>query len=404
MTVEIIPEAPPLAPPVPATQWVARRSVGRRIWTRTQAWFETYGLYPLVLWVFTRLAFMGTSVVGLALIPTLSYHPDRRQVFLEPYPALDGLCRWDCGWMVTIVKDGYNTAENAKIFPLFPMIGWAVEKLTGVHHLIVFLIVGNLAALGAYYVIYNLFKAMEGEQPARWGLALLAAYPFAYFQAGAQPESLMMLLTAISLWLAFKGKHIWAGMFLGLGVMARHVAIFYGPALFVAQLRQRGVKRFFLSPSLLGLVAPFVFVAAFAWYLKIHVGDPLAFWNARTIGWGDLVWYGWLQVVKHIPYSDRPEFYYFMLCGLIPWAGSIALMTRKRWLEFGVAAVTSMIVFYSGGVATGLGRYTASVWPAFLPLGVFLANRPVLQAPVIATFALFQGVFFFLFSHQFRVF
>src|SRR5215470_13863532 len=112
-------------------------------------WFRHHGVFPLVLFVVTRLAYMGMSVVGLALIPTLFNHPDRRQMFLQPYPALDGLCRWDCGWFVTLVKEGYSTAENAKIFPLFPLLGWAIEKATGVHHLIVFLVVSNVASLAS---------------------------------------------------------------------------------------------------------------------------------------------------------------------------------------------------------------------------------------------------------------
>ena len=108
--------------------------------------------------------------------------------------------------------------------------------------------------------------------------------------------------------------------------------------------------------------------------------------------------------MKNVPYSDRPEFYFFMITGLSPWVGAIALATRKRWWELAAAALTSMVIFYSGGVATGLGRYTASVWPAFLPLGIYVANRPALQIPLIIAFSLFQGLYFFMFSHQFRVF
>jgi Gpi18-like mannosyltransferase len=362
-------------------------------------------VFPLVLFIATRAAYLGMSAIGLALVPMLYYHPERRQQFLQAYPALDGLCRWDCGWFVTLVKDGYSTAENAKIFPLFPLLGWAIEKATGIHHLIVFLVVSNLASLASYYLLFHIFRQLEGEEPAKWALLLMASYPFAYFQATAAPESLLILLTALSFLLADRGRHIWAGIVLGLGVMARHVAIFYLPGLLVAQLRQRGFhpRRFLLNPAVLGLVAPFVFVAGFAWHLKARVGDPLAFWNARTIGWGALVWYGWRETLSFISYRDRPEFYFYLVCGLIPWMGAVALVTRKRWLELAVASITSLIIFYEGAVV-GLGRYTASVWPAFLPLGLFVSKRPWLQGPVIVAFALFQGLFFFLFSHQFRVF
>jgi hypothetical protein len=373
---------------------------------RALAWWRALPKFPLWLFLSTRIALMASSLIGLQLISTIFFHPETRHEVLKPYPMIEGLCRWDCGWMVHVVEDGYKNAEYAKIFPLFPLLGWLGEKATGIHHIFIFLLVANLASLISYFVIYKMFTELEGEPAARWALIALAAYPFAYFQAAAQPESLMMMITAISLSLAARGKHLWAGGVLGLGVMARHVAIFYGPALLVAQLKQRGIhpKKFLLSPAVLGLALPFVFIGGFSWYLAGKVGDPFAWWNARTIGWGELVWYGARQVITKIPYAMNPEYYYFMVIGLIPWAGSFALLAKKSWHVLAAAALTSMLVFYSGGVATGLGRYTASVWPAFLPIGVWLAARPALQAPVVVAFAMVQGIFFFLFSHQYRVF
>src|SRR4051794_1986220 len=52
---------------------------------------------------------------------------------------------------------------------------------------------------------------------------------------------------------------------------------------------------------------------------------------------------------------------------------------------------------------SGLGRYSASCWPAFLPLGVLVSRKPWLQAPLVGVFALFQGIFAYLFIHQFEV-
>ena len=50
-----------------------------------------------------------------------------------------------------------------------------------------------------------------------------------------------------------------------------------------------------------------------------------------------------------------------------------------------------------------MGRYTASCWAAFVPLGVWLSRRPLLQTPVVASFALLQGMMFFLVQHQFSI-
>jgi hypothetical protein len=51
----------------------------------------------------------------------------------------------------------------------------------------------------------------------------------------------------------------------------------------------------------------------------------------------------------------------------------------------------------------GLGRYSASCWPAFLPLGAWLSKRANFQGPIVAILAVFQGLFFYLFVHQFPI-
>src|SRR5262249_40940556 len=158
-------------------------------------------------------------------------------------------------------------------------------------------------------VIHRIFKRLEGEAVARLGLTLFAAYPFSFFQGAAYAESLMVLASSLALLLAIEGKHIRAGFVLGLGIMARHVTIFGGAGLLAAQLRQRGLRpsRFLGSTDFLGLVVPFLFVAAWSWYLGKKVGDPLAFWNARTMNFGPEVFWSVREVFVHVPYQHRPE-------------------------------------------------------------------------------------------------
>ena len=51
----------------------------------------------------------------------------------------------------------------------------------------------------------------------------------------------------------------------------------------------------------------------------------------------------------------------------------------------------------------GIGRYAASCWPAFLPLGAWLKHHPFWQGPAIGVLALFQGLYFYLFTQQFFI-
>jgi hypothetical protein len=369
-----------------------------RVLARGDAWF------PLLLFASTRLAFVTFSYIGMTLVPQLSLHEDRRQAVMKPYPAFDGLCRWDCGWFVRIMREGFSQLEDAKVFPLYPAVSWVLSRATGWNHVVSLLVVANVASLASYFVIYRLFRKLEGSAAARWGLMLFASYPFAYYQAAAYSEPMMILGSAAALWFASRGKHLWAGTALGLGMMARHVTIFFGLGLLVEQLRRSGLrpKRLLWSVDFLGLAIPFAFLAAWSWYLDRKVGDPLAYWHARGLNFGPEVFWSVREVFKNVPYESRRELYFYMFFSLIPLAGTIALFAKRRRFPLGAAAVGVMAAaYYGGGIA--LGRYSSACWPAFLPLGVMLSRRPLLQGPVVGALMLLQGAFFWLFSHQWPV-
>lgn len=347
--------------------------------------------------------------MGLTAIPTLFYHEADRHRVLQPYPWLDGLCRWDCGWFDRIVREGYATVEHAKVFPLFAYAGKALEQLFGINHLVAFILLANLASLASYVLIYKLFRELEDEAAARTAMLLFTAFPFHYYQAAGYPESTMVLATVGSIMLARSGKHLSSGVALTLGFAARHLTLAGGAGLLAAQLRQRGFnpKRFLLSPAVLALVMPWLFLLAFSWYLGEKTGDPMAWWNSRRIGWNDWVWYGARQVLLYVPYHERPEYFFYLCFALLLLAGGVGLglaLWRRRWeyAEISAFGLVLLAVVLSSGAA-GMGRYLASIWPCFLPLGVWLARRPTLQGATLGLLFLFQGMWFFLFTHQWRV-
>lgn len=372
---------------------------------RALAWARSIPTFPIHLFVATRVVLCLTSWFGLRMVPALYMHEASRQPTLREWAAFDGLCRWDCGWFVRIVQEGYATPEHAKVFPLFPLIGYWVERVTHVPHIVVFLVVANAASLASYFVMYELFKELDGEPAARAALVLFAAYPFAFFQAAAYPESSMILATSSAILLARRGHHLSAGVALGLGTMARHLTLSGGAALIVAHVRQRGrnLRALLLDPSLLGLLVPWLFIAAFGWYLKRSTGDALAFWTSRQVGWNHgEPWWGVRQIFQQLNTHDHSEFYAFVLVATVPTLGTLGLFRNRKYAELAAHSAILMAVILTSGAAA-LGRYSASAWPAFLPLGVFLEKRPNLFGPVVLAFALFQGMFFFLFSHQFKI-
>src|SRR5688572_10119182 len=122
----------------------AQTAKGPGTWSpRVRAWARGDGRFPITVFLWSRAAYLLASQLGLDSVPMLFYHPEARFKPLQPHPWLDGLCRWDCGWFRKIVEEGYTVAENAKVFPLFPLMGWGLEKVTGIHHVLWFILIAN---------------------------------------------------------------------------------------------------------------------------------------------------------------------------------------------------------------------------------------------------------------------
>ncbi len=359
--------------------------------------------FPCRLFVWSRIALLGFAQLALTLVPALWWGPGP-QGLLSRYPALAGLCRWDCGQFERIARLGYREAYWTNFFPLYPVLARGIHAATGIEMHLALLLVSNVASLGALIVIYRIFTLAAGEDAARWALALLVAYPFAFFQATGYPESLMMFFTALAILLALRRQHVWAGVALGLGVLARHLALFAGVSLVAAQIRQRGVhpRRLLLNRAILGLAAPWLFLGLYCYYQYRQFGIPLAFWTARA-GWGPRAWWGVVQLLTTKAHDvDVQVMRGYLPFALVPTAGTVAFIRYRRWTELAAFAIVFMVVLWSVGM-WGLGRYSASCWPAFLPLGVWLAKRPKIQALTIGVMSLFQGLFFYLFVHQFPI-
>jgi len=360
--------------------------------------------FPLVTFIALRTCVVGVSLMARRLPEGLLFQTTLDAPLgdgLRRMPAIEGLCRWDCGWFERIATHGYQQYNDTNFWPLFPLLGRIVAPVVGGNVQLALWLVANLASLLSYLVIYRVFRDLSDERAARAGLLLFALYPFAFFQGAAYPESLMILFSALATALALRGKHLSAGTALGLGILSRHITVVAGTALLAAQIRQRpNLRRFLFHPAFLGLVMPFVLAGGYMLFQYVRFGDPLAFWRARAIGWGDAAWWGVLHTFR--TNGPEPRHWFFLVFSLLPGAGAVALATKKGWAELAAFAGAMMLLLYLVG-AEALGRYSAACWPAFLPLGVWLSRRPQWEALAYGGLGMFQGLFLYLFVHQFPI-
>lgn len=357
-----------------------------------------------MLFLCHRAALLLVSFVGTRLMPATFYPRDAGER-LTSIPTLDAFCRWDCVWYERLAREGHWDAGSTTFFPASSWLAHGVAAVTGLPALAALLLVANLAALGTLIVLYRLFSALEGEAAAQWALTLFVLYPFSFFHASGFPEASMTFLSAVALTLALRGRHFAAAGVLAAAVWFKQLGILFGPGLFAAQLRSRwalGPKKVLLSPTLLALALPPLSLVAYAGYAHWRFGDALAFWKVRA-QFGPLAQWSLASVFTNTDWNAYTlpiaVFVFFVLVLVLP--GVLGLW-KLRHFELAAAGSFQLAVLLVIGV-WGLGRYSSCFWPAFLPLGAFVAKRPALAAPLAGGLAVCQGLFFFLFTRQFPI-
>ena len=346
--------------------------------------------YPLTLWLFTHATILAVAGLSMFLWP----HIYTATGSVTPRVGLlDAVCAWDCRAYAQIAERGYDAPIATNFWPLLP---WLARPLVSLHvpSMAAVVLVANAASAIAFVAVYRVFELAADEAAARAGLLMFAVYPFAFFFAVGYTDVLMVAASAGAMWLALRGRHGWAGVAFAGGVLARAPAAIGWLGLAAEQHEQRTTWRTraaLLAPVAVGLLWPL--------YNWIAFGDPLAWVRARH-SWG---WHANLDVIHGIlRWREARMLVVYPVFALLPAAGVVGLVRERRWRSLAAIAAPMFAVFCVMG-AYGLGRYTASVWPAFLPLGVWLARRPSLQTPLAVALAIFQGLFLHLYAHGYEL-
>lgn len=373
----------------------------------TPSWLP-WAWFPVALFVVHRAALMAIGSLGLRMVPTYftSVPPESPMAL-----GLRSLCRWDCGMYFQLASGGYTSISQSSIFPLYPLLARALAAATGMTVVNALLVVSNAAGLAALVVVYRVFWRLGGMRAARWGLTLFTAYPFAYFHAAGYAETLAIALAAAAILLALNGRHITAGAVLALGCLARHIDLLAVPSLLVIAAQQRGLRPRALlwDRRALGLLLPPLAIVAYAAFCRARFGHPLAFALSRghteygaNAFWAARSWWSVAEAFRGGRLDTEPVLASYVVWAMIPTAGAVALLGRRAWRSLAPFALLLMAL-YLGASLMGLGRFSASCWPAFLPLGAWLARHPTVAGYALIPLALAQGFYFFLWSHWFGI-
>jgi hypothetical protein len=332
------------------------------------------------------------------VLSTLVFPPARPRPFPMPFEAdrfAETFAAWDSGWYFDIAQRGYYWSPDGQsslaFFPLYPMLMRAAAWPFGgsdralwiagiaLSHACFFLGLAVLHRLSA--------TALGGDrEAARRTVLYVAVFPFAYFFTQVYTESLFLLTSVSAVAAAVASRWGWAGAFGALAALTRPngilVAVPLGLLALSGRPRPGELARRAGALSLVPL--GFAGFCAFAWRLS---GDPLGWLRAQE-HWGYTVgnrpWSELLRLLDGLEreglhgyfFSDPLAPYYFVHAAVA--LGFLALapsVFTRLGLALGAYLAVSLYVPLTGNALEGVGRYAATLFPAFMLLGTVRSRR-----------------------------
>ncbi len=334
--------------------------------------------------------------------------------------------RWDGTWYLQIAHGGYSSLASTRFFPLYPMLIRAAAWLR-----IAPVIAGLTISLGAMFialvVIHRIATLELGERVADLTVELIAFCPVAVYFSAVYSESLLLALTAGSIYSARRGRWALAGLLGALAALTRVTGFLvlvpvvlmflYGPRSDETPARPeaRWLPKYRISPDLLWVALIPIGTGLYAVYLKLrgygflafehaqthllhHVltAPPLTVWQAAVDGWNQLQLgiTGWGGILSTHHQS---------VVGLLALvAALLALGAVWRRLPFAYTAfiLAGLVIPLSSPVVgdplKGLARYESVLFPLYIGAAAWALKRGV-RRPLLIAFV----VLLVLFTAQF---
>jgi hypothetical protein len=403
-----------LAPRPPIYADLPRRAlVGLRAASARAAWSALIGTRPAILFV----GYMAVVMIG--------YSHGRPPLRLSENEVGNLQVRWDMAWYFGIATEGYrvlshdpNAQQNIVFFPAFPMLMRVTARLLG-GATMAFVIGGTLVALGCFFwaltYLFRLARELTGDDdPARYTVWLIAAYPFALFFGAVYTESLY-LLGATAAFFHFRRRELWAAGAWGLLVgLTRPNGCFLSIPLAVMAVApwlpawlnggsdgaEEGTDRRSLRslvPALAAAAMPGIGVLLYSAYVWSIAGDPLA-WAAGHAAWGReyrgfsaLISdrYAWLANEGVYAYTSQVPGDLLNALGAIFVLVATIPVARRFGLAYAVFILVNILPPMAAGGMLSVGRFSSVLFPAFIWFATVIPARQ--RSGWLATFMAVQA-------------
>lgn len=348
---------------------------------------------------------LGSALAALPPDPHTDPHTPtqfRDELLTGSARVIEPWYHFDAMWYTSVARNGYAGAygEGGHLGPAFmPALPatMAASEALGFNMFWVGIIVVNLAGAIGTAVLARVAARQLDDPSAGWHtLALLLAFPTAFFCSAPYNESFGLLFTALALaaWQANRPLLAGAGAFGG--SLARLTGVALGIAAVADWLVTR--DRATLARAVWVAVGSFAGLAVFGVFLWWAVGDPLATLKAHR-HWGrpELSWKNPWLTIKSIYDPQMPHWVEAVVV-----FGATILGVRawlKRGIFLGLIALIPVAQMFASGTLLSGHRVILASLPIFIELADLLRGRRVLMLAILLIFVYVQILLLNCFVH-----
>lgn len=315
--------------------------------------------------------------------------------------AIDLWNRWDAHHFLRVAEVGYRTGTPPPDDPLyivfFPFFPLAVRAVSVIARDVVLsgLFVSFAASVGAGFVLHRLV-ALDAPEDESWrAVALLYAFPTAYFLSAPYSEALFLFAVLACLYAARIGRWPEAAVAGALATGTRVTGVALAPALAAEALRGR-------VPTLqrVGrLVWAGVAGAGLLIYLVVNqvvYGDPFWFLDVQRSHWSQAPvppWQSILDAVQALVAGDSDPTRRFVFVGrILGFAVALPMLVlaiRRLRVPDSLYAWGGFVLILSTSWLLSLPRYLLVLYPIFI-VGAQLTRSLRVFVPIVVASCVLQ--------------
>ena len=372
-------------------------------------WWFPLGVFLVLRVVLALVVWLS----GLYLPRVPGHAPPRPDI---PGGALiEGWVRWDAGWYIRIVRDGYfyvpDTQSSVAFFPAYPLAVRALTRVVG-DDVLAGMAVTWSTGLGVALLFGRWCRERLAPVARNTAVVLLIAFPYAWFLYGSIYADALFLAAVLGAFTLLELDRPWlAGLVGAVATAARPIGVALVLGLVVLALERRGALKFskgrFRVPIGVhlerlrwrdaGVLASLGGLGAWCTYLWVRFGDPFAFAAVqRAPGWnqgsGPGTWFkqSFFEQIFRAGRTDVTKLVLQAVLTVLALA-LIPLVFRRFGWGYGAFALAAVALpALSTKDFMGMGRYLLAAFPCFAVGAELLAPRPRLRLFAVAgsTFSL----------------